>query len=208
MVTPTSTAGPFNLRASQAVALTPVYLSADLRGEFTGRVPEREPACLRKKKTIGVHGQHKVPRPSALSTPTKMKPSALFFLLLPVAAAAICRTFPGDRHWPTAHDWAVLNKTVSGRLIPTIPIGAVCHDPTYSSAGCSAVKAGWHNPSFQYAPLRAITSPANPAAMNPPPPSWRHYGPTGRATHGPPPPPRVCWETTYATRSTCEVLTT
>jgi hypothetical protein len=91
-----------------------------------------------------------------------MKARAIFLVVLPAVAAAAageCRTFPGDPNWPTAHDWAVLNKTVSGRLIRTIPIGSVCHIPNYSSTACSAVQAEWHDPSLHYFTSSSIMAP-------------------------------------------------
>ncbi|TEY32892.1 hypothetical protein BOTCAL_0709g00010 [Botryotinia calthae] len=38
-----------------------------------------------------------------------------------------CRSTPGDASWPSPADWAALNKTVGGRLLAPIPIGAPCH---------------------------------------------------------------------------------
>lgn len=65
----------------------------------------------------------------------------------------VCRTFPGDRDWPSDLQWSALNKTVDGRLIKTIPIGAPCHNNfpgvRFSQSACDAVKAGWHDPAFQ-----------------------------------------------------------
>ncbi|KAI1824147.1 FAD binding domain-containing protein [Xylaria intraflava] len=38
-----------------------------------------------------------------------------------------CRYIPGDAGWPSQGDWAQLNATVGGRLVPTIPLAHVCH---------------------------------------------------------------------------------
>jgi hypothetical protein len=82
-----------------------------------------------------------------------MKSTIFLGLVLPLVSAALeCRVFPGDAAWPTPRDWAALNKTVSGRLVATVPIGAVCHEPNYDAAACEAVKAGWHDPALQSAP--------------------------------------------------------
>ncbi|KAK2033867.1 FAD binding domain-containing protein [Colletotrichum zoysiae] len=59
---------------------------------------------------------------------------------------ADCRCFPGDACWPTAADWDAFNKTVSGRLIATVPIGAPCHDSSfgaYDEAKCTALQNVW-----------------------------------------------------------------
>ncbi|KAK3984439.1 isoamyl alcohol oxidase [Cladorrhinum sp. PSN332] len=66
------------------------------------------------------------------------------------AVAGQCRSFPGDRSWPTAQDWETLNNTVGGRLIATIPIGAVCHDTfpgiNYDAEKCAEVRDLWPKP--------------------------------------------------------------
>ncbi|KAF6830732.1 FAD-linked oxidoreductase-like protein 12 [Colletotrichum plurivorum] len=57
-----------------------------------------------------------------------------------------CRCFPGDDCWPTAAEWSAFNATVGGRLIATVPIGAVCHDSefgAYDEAKCSALRSAW-----------------------------------------------------------------
>lgn len=61
---------------------------------------------------------------------------------------AQCRSFPGDdESWPSAKDWDVFNKTVGGRLIATIPIGAVCHDTfpgvEYDAQKCAEIQDLW-----------------------------------------------------------------
>ena len=71
-----------------------------------------------------------------------------------------CRVIPSDPQWPSPQQWAELNKTVNGRLVATIPIGAPCYKSTYdvitgqydlstyNEAACAKVKAGWHDPAF------------------------------------------------------------
>jgi hypothetical protein len=34
---------------------------------------------------------------------------------------------------------------VNGNLVKVVPIGAVCHDPTYDKAACAEVKANWND---------------------------------------------------------------
>ncbi|KAK4233326.1 FAD binding domain-containing protein [Achaetomium macrosporum] len=57
-----------------------------------------------------------------------------------------CRVLPGDARWPNASAWAGLNRTVNGRLVATMPIGHVCHDPTYDAAACAALQQAWTLP--------------------------------------------------------------
>ena len=64
-----------------------------------------------------------------------------------------CRCLPGDSCWPGATEWAQLNTTVGGRLIPTVPLATVCHDPYYNEAACSLLQAQWQMPLTQYSPL-------------------------------------------------------
>ncbi|KKY37574.1 putative isoamyl alcohol [Diaporthe ampelina] len=55
--------------------------------------------------------------------------------LIPTRAPdAACRCLPGDACWPATSSWDSLNTTVGGKLIATVPIGSVCHDPTYDEA--------------------------------------------------------------------------
>ena len=59
-----------------------------------------------------------------------------------------CKCGPNDACWPSKRDWDRLNSTVNGRLIKTVPIGAVCHDsydgqPTYDAAACTQLQATW-----------------------------------------------------------------
>lgn len=61
-----------------------------------------------------------------------------------------CRCFPGDTCWPSTASWSALNSTVSGRLVKTVPLGAVCHDPHYDEAACLALQGNWTAPQIQY----------------------------------------------------------
>lgn len=66
------------------------------------------------------------------------------------ARAALCRSFPGDKSWPADKDWDAFNQTVGGRLIATVPIGAVCHDTfpgvEYDAQKCAEVRDLWPKP--------------------------------------------------------------
>ncbi|GKT46425.1 FAD-linked oxidoreductase sor8 [Colletotrichum spaethianum] len=59
-----------------------------------------------------------------------------------------CRCYPGEDCWPTTAKWDAFNETVGGRLIATVPIGAVCHDSSfgaYDEAKCTALQNSWAN---------------------------------------------------------------
>ena len=64
------------------------------------------------------------------------------------AAGENCRCGPKESCWPSKQDWDKLNSTVGGRLIKTVPIGAVCRDSFdgvsyYDAAKCATLKATW-----------------------------------------------------------------
>lgn len=61
-----------------------------------------------------------------------------------------CRYIPGDNGWPSVHVWNQLNSSVSGRLIATVPIASVCHDPNYNAAECSVLQGEWDFAAVQY----------------------------------------------------------
>ena len=60
-----------------------------------------------------------------------------------------CRFLPGDALWPSDFEWKVLNLTVGGRLIKTVPLGSPCHDPTFDAVKCAAYQSQW-----QFAPIQ------------------------------------------------------
>ena len=76
------------------------------------------------------------------------------------AIAGGCRLIPSDAQWPSAQQWAALNKTVGGRLIATVPAGAPCYKSTFDvktggfslstfdEVACANVQNSWHEPSF------------------------------------------------------------
>jgi hypothetical protein len=64
-------------------------------------------------------------------------------------AADDCKCMPGDACWPSAAEWNQFNSTVDGRLIATVPLGQVCHDPAYNEALCNFVKLGWNDVALQ-----------------------------------------------------------
>lgn len=78
-------------------------------------------------------------------------PFALFSFLFQILFFATsvhsrkCKAIPGTEDWPTISEWSALNQSLSGRLIMTVPPGAVCHpgQPSYNVATCATVTAGW-----------------------------------------------------------------
>lgn len=95
-----------------------------------------------------------------------MEGLASTILLLPLVNAglikarngtATCKYIPGDAAWPTQDAWNLLNHTVGGRLIATIPQAAVCHVGGYATlkpneAACEALQPEWDFPQTLYVP--------------------------------------------------------
>jgi hypothetical protein len=67
-----------------------------------------------------------------------------------IGADSGCYCLPEDDCWPSPAQWDALNTTVYGRLIATVPVGSVCHDPMYNEAACEALMANWTEPDVQY----------------------------------------------------------
>lgn len=92
-----------------------------------------------------------------------MKTSALVAGLLSAggaaAGAASCKCFPGDSCWPSAAKWSAFNSTVGGRLIATVPLANVCHDPTLNSAACTTLQSRWQFPDVHMADSASIMAP-------------------------------------------------
>ncbi|KAJ1325462.1 FAD-binding protein [Microdochium nivale] len=68
----------------------------------------------------------------------------------PSRRTADCRCLPGDSCWPSQSKWDDLNMAVGGRLVATVPVGSVCHDPTYDEQACAALRASYDEPATHY----------------------------------------------------------
>lgn len=67
-----------------------------------------------------------------------------------VPLTSSCYCLPQDDCWPSLTQWDDFNATVNGRLIATVPVASVCHEPTYDEAACGALRANWSEPDVQY----------------------------------------------------------
>lgn len=69
-----------------------------------------------------------------------------------------CKSLPGDPHWPSSTEWQALNSSVSGRLIESVPRGAVCHPswPQFNNATCQQLSEQWSSTSFHYNDLESV----------------------------------------------------
>lgn len=67
---------------------------------------------------------------------------ALSVLSVVESTAARCRSQPAQPGFPSAQDWAALNKTVDGRLVAVVPSAKACAD-----IGCTA--AQWTSALFR-----------------------------------------------------------
>ncbi|KAF9740079.1 hypothetical protein PMIN03_004535 [Paraphaeosphaeria minitans] len=49
---------------------------------------------------------------------------------LPGGPKAQCKTFPGDRNWPTLDRWNAFNSSLEGALLKAVPPAAACYSGT------------------------------------------------------------------------------
>ncbi|KAF3063823.1 4-dimethylallyltryptophan N-methyltransferase [Daldinia childiae] len=66
--------------------------------------------------------------------------------LIPTQESCRCRPF--EPCWPNEAEWATLDDSVDGNLLPLKPIGHVCHHPTLDNHACEDLKrlsldSGW-----------------------------------------------------------------
>ncbi|KAH6629017.1 hypothetical protein C7974DRAFT_358570 [Boeremia exigua] len=70
-----------------------------------------------------------------------------------------CKTFPEDRAWPSASEWDSFNKTVGGRLVETVPLGAPCHGSTFDDAACESLQRQWQTEKIHYESSSSVMAP-------------------------------------------------
>ncbi|KAH7134114.1 isoamyl alcohol oxidase [Dactylonectria macrodidyma] len=73
--------------------------------------------------------------------------------------AKSCKTFPGDKAWPTKAAWKAFNATVGGRLIETVPLGSPCHGSTFDNATCEYLKSQWQYEEVHYTSSSSVMAP-------------------------------------------------
>jgi hypothetical protein len=70
----------------------------------------------------------------------------------PARTNTACKVFPTDASWPSDAQWALLNKTVNGALIKTVPLASPCYISPFSDFNtneCTYITAQWTNSSLQ-----------------------------------------------------------
>ncbi|KAK4099847.1 FAD-binding domain-containing protein [Parathielavia hyrcaniae] len=90
---------------------------------------------------------------------TALISAAVVLGALAARTTALCRVLPGDAGWPDAAAWAALNETINGLLVATVPIGHVCHDPTYDADACAALQQGWTRPMTHLGTSSSVMQP-------------------------------------------------
>ena len=88
-----------------------------------------------------------LPASSAVVLPNPLREQ--IFPRTTTTKSSSCLCIPGDACWPSTQEWIGLNSTIGGRLIPTVPLAHVCHDPTFDAAACTALQAVWTLPQTQ-----------------------------------------------------------
>jgi hypothetical protein len=56
--------------------------------------------------------------------------------------------YPGDASYPSVEQWKALNSSIGGRLVTTLPPGAVCYEPNFDQSKCAMVSKQLANPDF------------------------------------------------------------
>ncbi|KAK8062937.1 hypothetical protein PG997_015034 [Apiospora hydei] len=86
----------------------------------------------------------------------------------PARSVPQCHVLPGDPGWPSTPAWDALNATVGGRLIKTIPLAALCHDPQYDEVACQELRDKWTLATTHYeSPSSVLTSYWGNASCDP-----------------------------------------
>ncbi|KAJ4353059.1 Zinc finger E-box-binding homeobox 1 [Ascochyta clinopodiicola] len=74
-------------------------------------------------------------------------------------SASRCKTFPGDKAWPSTSEWNSFNRTVGGRLVATVPLGSPCHGSTFDNTTCEALKGQWQYEKVHYESSSSVMAP-------------------------------------------------
>ncbi|KAJ2901620.1 FAD binding domain-containing protein [Zalerion maritima] len=70
-----------------------------------------------------------------------------------------CRCHPSQNCWPSAKEWDTLASKLEGRLIPTVPLGTPCHDPTYNASACETLQKEWFSPETHLESSHSVMHP-------------------------------------------------
>lgn len=70
-----------------------------------------------------------------------------------------CKFFPGDKYWPSETEWSILNATVGGRLVATVPLGTPCHGSAFNNATCESLKSQWQTEKIHYESSSSVMAP-------------------------------------------------
>ncbi|KAI0011536.1 FAD-binding domain-containing protein [Xylariaceae sp. FL0662B] len=73
----------------------------------------------------------------------------------------ICKTFPGDRNWPSNSLWNLFNILSGGALIKGVPPAAPCYSDWlgYDQDKCASITAQWVTPQYQMSEPLGIDYP-------------------------------------------------
>ncbi|KFY90928.1 hypothetical protein V500_04890, partial [Pseudogymnoascus sp. VKM F-4518 (FW-2643)] len=84
-----------------------------------------------------------------------------------------CKVFPGDKAWPSAPVWRVLDLLSGGRLIATVPSAAACYEGWggEDEGECEYVSENWTNSFFHLCPAHAHAHGFDPDTDNEP--AWK-----------------------------------
>lgn len=102
---------------------------------------------------------------AGLAATATAKATVAALVTLQLQQQAQCRVLPGDADWPSAAQWAALNKTVNGRLIASVPLASACHSGgpfnNYNAAACAELQSTWNKTTLQRSVSTAHTQIAS-----------------------------------------------
>ncbi|KAF1847676.1 FAD-binding domain-containing protein [Cucurbitaria berberidis CBS 394.84] len=80
-------------------------------------------------------------------------------VLANVQPSSRCKTFPGDKAWPSKAEWNNFNRTVGGQLVATVPLGTPCHGASFDNATCESLKSQWQYEKIHYESSSSVMAP-------------------------------------------------
>jgi hypothetical protein len=66
---------------------------------------------------------------------------------IPCRSTPICKVTPYNESWPSDNDWKLLNTTINGSLLRTVPAASACwNDSSFNSPiSCDIATSKWTN---------------------------------------------------------------
>jgi hypothetical protein len=116
-----------------------------------------------------------VPAPNAAASSASASLGLQAVQTMSASSQTSCKCTPNDKCWPSTSIWSLLNTTVSGQLIKSVPIAISCYPgPQQNAAQCQNINAQWTDAYFQASQPLGLDYPISPAC--PPVPAGQTPG--------------------------------